>query len=118
MGLFEFVIKMWCWNTIHLQMCFKKLFQFRFQKADILLSAESMIDKSKIANNVKCFIYTFCKQIWIATTTNFLYKVGADQKIDSINIPSNYQIRCFAEDAMQHIWVGTDKGLFVFNKSG
>lgn len=86
-------------------------------KNDVLVSAKPMVDTNKIAGYINCFIYTSGKQLWVATSSG-MYKIDADQKIYSIKIPGNYSVRCYAEDAQQNIWVGTDKGLFVFNSLG
>lgn len=70
------------------------------------------------SQQIDCFIYTQNKTLWAGTASGTIYKIGEDKHLQSIYIPENYQIRSFSEDAKENVWVGTDKGLYVYNNSG
>ena len=88
-------------------------------KNEKIVAATPLIDKEKInIPQVDCFIFTHDKTLWIGTVTGTIYKINSDQSLRIIQIPDNYQVRSFAEDAANNIWIGTDKGLYVYNSTG
>jgi len=64
------------------------------------------------------FLYSSDKTLWAGTTSGILMMLGKDGTLRNINIPGNYIIRCIAEDAKHHIWIGTEKGLYVYSPAG
>ncbi|MEP6676992.1 MAG: histidine kinase [Ferruginibacter sp.] len=65
-----------------------------------------------------CFVYTSDKAIWMGTSFGTMTVLDKSGNIKNVNPPGNYGIRCCIEDAKHHIWIGTDKGLYVYNESG
>ncbi|HEY5408539.1 MAG TPA: histidine kinase [Ginsengibacter sp.] len=84
---------------------------------DKLKYAEPLLTFNKI-QQIDCFIYARDKVLWVGTVSGSIYKVVGNKQPETIQIPENYQIRSFSEDAKQNIWVGTDKGLYVYRSSG
>ncbi|MGI8950286.1 MAG: ligand-binding sensor domain-containing protein [Chitinophagaceae bacterium] len=88
-------------------------------KNETLKSAQSLLPfNNNASNEISCFIYTLNKTLWAATTAGMIYKIDKNKNVQNISVPNNYLVRSFAEDAQQNIWVGTDRGLYVYNFSG
>ncbi len=69
-------------------------------------------------NTIDCFLYTSDETLWVGTLTGMLYRLTRDKQLLSIPVPGNYLVRSLAEDFKHNIWVGADKGLYVFNSKG
>ena len=67
---------------------------------------------------VSCFIYAANKSLWVSTANGVILKLDENDQVKKVNIPENYIVRCMAEDGMHNIWVGTERGLFIYNTSG
>lgn len=65
-----------------------------------------------------CFVYTANKTLWAATSIGLIYVLDKNGNLQNINTPGNYMIRSCIEDSTHNIWVGTDKGLYVYSSSG
>ncbi|MEP6948669.1 MAG: ATP-binding protein [Ginsengibacter sp.] len=74
--------------------------------------------ESNIANGIDCFIYTTDKTLWAGTLTGIIYRLDKNKALQTIHVPENYLVRSFAEDASHNIWVGTDKGLYIYSSAG
>ena len=74
----------------------------------------SYIGTSDILN---CFLYSLNKTLWVGTATGKIYSIDSSAVIHKLQIPESYLVRNISEDAQHNIWVGTDKGLFVYNNS-
>ena len=58
------------------------------------------------------------KEIWFATRTHY-YRIGKDSKIISYSLPVNSEnliIKNLLFDSQNRLWIGTNNGMFVFNK--
>jgi signal transduction histidine kinase/ligand-binding sensor domain-containing protein len=73
---------------------------------------------SNITNRIACFIYTSDKTLWAGNLTGMIYRLDKNNALRTIHIPENYLIRSFAEDASHNVWVGADKGLYVYSSAG
>ena len=104
---------------------------FRFNFDSKLFTSYSIVDIMKrqgvkkiitgSANNIMEDNHT---AIWIATTNAGLLKYNPgednfdymlDQPGSSTDIHYNYEISCIYQDREENIWVGTDKGISIFN---
>ena len=47
-----------------------------------------------------------------------MIRIGKDKKNTIFPLPDKYGVRSLAEDAQQHIWAGTEKGLYVLTSEG
>lgn len=65
-----------------------------------------------------CFIYTANKTLWVSLLSGIILKLDQSGSLQKINIPENYVVRCMAEDGRHNIWVGTERGLFIYDASG
>ena len=84
-----------------------------------LVSAEPLLPKRpEFRTHIIGFIYDTYKNLWVGTYKGNLIRISSERELKSFSLPGEYGIRCFAEDAQHHIWVGTDKGLYVFNNAG
>ena len=50
--------------------------------------------------------------------TGKIYRLDKNKRLLTINVPENYLVRSFAEDISHNIWIGTDKGLYVYSTEG
>ena len=69
-------------------------------------------------NQFDCFVYTSNNSLWACTSTGLVYVLTKNKELKMINTPGNFGTRSCIEDAMHYIWIGTDKGLFVYNEEG
>ena len=54
----------------------------------------------------------------MGSETGILFKMDKNGSLNTFNIPGDFFVRCIKEDASHHIWVGTDKGIYIFTSSG
>ncbi|MBS1628529.1 MAG: hypothetical protein JST27_00580 [Bacteroidetes bacterium] len=83
-----------------------------------LTKYKSVIPFKNEANNITCFTFGSSGNIWVATTSGTLFRIDNKGNYFKRNIPENYAVRSLAEDAQQNIWVGTDRGLYIFDQQG
>jgi len=94
------------------------VFRCVFMKS-LMKSAMPLLPASEIYGHaVTCFINTFDNALWTGTGSGVIFKIDAKGSLQIINIPENYVVRSMAEDAMHNVWVGTEKGLFIYAASG
>ena len=67
---------------------------------------------------ITSFAYTSDKTLWAGTSEGLVYRLNTTQNLQTLTIPNNYLVRCISEDVIHNIWVGTDKGLYVYNSEG
>lgn len=67
---------------------------------------------------ITCFINTLDNTLWTGTGSGVVFKIDAKGSLQIINIPENYVVRSIAEDGGHNVWVGTEKGLFIYSASG
>ncbi|MDP4150617.1 MAG: two-component regulator propeller domain-containing protein [Bacteroidota bacterium] len=64
---------------------------------------------------VACFIYTRDRTLWVSTVSGVILRQDESGHLRRISIPGNYVVRCMAEDGKGNIWVGTERGLFIYD---
>ena len=72
----------------------------------------------KIDNNMSACMMSSSGTLWVGTQTGTLYRSLHGKTLPLINLKDNFIIRSIAEDSTHHIWVGTDKGLYIFTEQG
>jgi ligand-binding sensor domain-containing protein/two-component sensor histidine kinase len=78
-----------------------------------------MFQDAQLGSNIlSCCIYTSDKTLWASTLAGSILKLDREGGLKTIPIPQNYLVRCMAEDGNHHIWVGTERGLFIFDLAG
>ncbi|MDQ2719983.1 MAG: hypothetical protein M3Z26_09545 [Bacteroidota bacterium] len=88
-------------------------------KNEVLKSAKPLLPfKDIAAGQIYCFIYSSNKTLWVGTGTGAIYKLEQNKSLQTFQLPENYSVRSFTEDELKHIWVGTDKGLYVYSSTG
>lgn len=95
----------------------KNIFKCILKKGKII-SAQPLLSAFNPSGEITSFIITSEKQLWAGTTLGVIYKLNEQKVIDIIHIPGNYNIRCFTETANKKVWVGTDKGLYIYDNNG
>jgi signal transduction histidine kinase/ligand-binding sensor domain-containing protein len=85
----------------------------RFRTASPLLKA-GLVDGYTVTN----FLYTPGKILWVGTLSGVILKLDEAGAVKKIIIPENYVVRSMAEDGNHNIWVGTERGLFIYNGAG
>lgn len=88
-------------------------------KNEILKSVRHLLPPENLRPlQINCFIYASNNTLWAGCTKGVVYKYVGDTALKTIQLPGNYDIRSFAEDESHHIWIGTDKGLYIYAPSG
>ncbi len=88
-------------------------------KNERLVSAQPLLPfNATVSNEISCFIYASDKSLWVSTVSGLVYRLGKSKELQTFSIAGNYEIRSLAEDAQQNIWIGSDKGLYVYNLAG
>jgi signal transduction histidine kinase len=82
-------------------------------------TAQALLNTLQLYSNpVTTFLYASDRAIWTGTESGVVLKLDAGGALKTINIPDNYFVRCMAEDSLHQVWVGTEKGLFIYSASG
>ncbi|MCY7420419.1 MAG: histidine kinase, partial [Chitinophagaceae bacterium] len=82
-------------------------------------SAEPLLpDGPEYRTIIVGFLYDTYKNLWVGTYKGTLIRISPKGELYNFSLPGAYGVRCFAEDAQHHIWVGSDKGLYVYNNTG
>ncbi|HEY4873973.1 MAG TPA: two-component regulator propeller domain-containing protein, partial [Puia sp.] len=104
-------------STIFL--CTKEnVFSCHIQK-DKISNEKSLLEEDQInGSTISCFIYSSKKTLWVSTLSGIILKLDEHGSFKKINIPENYVVRCMAEDGVHNIWVGTERGLFIYDAEG
>jgi len=71
-----------------------------------------------IDDRISSAYYSSDGTLWVGLYHGDIYKMDKNDKIETINLPEKFSIRCFAEDAFHHIWIGTSSGLYVHTLDG
>lgn len=81
------------------------------------LQADTALFSLSTGRWLSCFLYDADKLLWIGTGNGLLYRV-AEGKTKTLNIPNNYTVRSIAENSLQQVCVGTEKGLLIYDRNG
>ncbi len=84
-------------------------------KKEKLLSATPLINCIS-DKKLSCFFYNSNKELWFGTTSSLLYVIR-NTKADSVSLPNHYAVRSITEDSLHQVYVGTEKGLFIYNSN-
>jgi signal transduction histidine kinase/ligand-binding sensor domain-containing protein len=75
-----------------------------------------------LANNpdhsISCLHCASDKTVWIGTIKGDVYRIDKSGETKTIAVPERFVVRTIAEDDRHNIWIGTDKGLNIYNASG
>jgi len=94
------------------------VFRCHVQKNQIR-SADPLLSSDQIrGNTVSSFVYASNKTLWVSTVSGGMLEMTASGIFKKVNIPENYIVRCMTEDGNHHIWVGTERGLFIYDSTG
>jgi len=74
--------------------------------------------ETELKGSVVGFLLDKNKNLWVGTYKGKIARLNPKGELQNILWPGEYGIRCFAEDALHNVWVGTDKGLYVFTGEG
>jgi signal transduction histidine kinase len=94
----------------------RNIFHCIFYKTK-LISATPLLNFEN-SNTINCFLYATDKTLWTGTKSGLIYRLDERGHLKTIAIPHNYGVRTIAEDVDRHIWVGTDKGLYIYTSDG
>jgi signal transduction histidine kinase len=82
-------------------------------------TARPLLNDARVKGyTVSCFLYASGKTLWVSTVSGVILKLDGSGILKKIIIPENYVVRCMTEDGMHNIWVGTERGVFIYNTSG
>jgi signal transduction histidine kinase len=88
-------------------------------KTNKLISARPLLPfNSNSTNFVTSFLYAADQTLWVGTNAGLVYRVRKNKEMKNAQTNGNYIIRCFAQDSMKHIWIGTDKGICIYTENG
>jgi signal transduction histidine kinase/ligand-binding sensor domain-containing protein len=81
--------------------------------------AQPLVKDGQISGSaVSCFIYASDKTLWVSLVAGVILEIGRSGAGKRIDVPDHHVVRCMAEDGRRNIWVGTEKGLFIYDPSG
>jgi signal transduction histidine kinase len=69
-------------------------------------------------NTINCFLYDSDNNLWTGTSAGTILHLDKNKSLTTISLPGGYGLRTIAEDINHHIWIGADKGLYVYSKDG
>ncbi|HLK30703.1 MAG TPA: ATP-binding protein [Puia sp.] len=85
---------------------------------DCLIKATRLLPfNANSSNSITCFIYTADSVLWAGTNSGLIYRFK-NKQLENVQINGGYTIRCFSQDSLKNIWVGTDKGAYIFSETG
>ncbi|MEP6684878.1 MAG: two-component regulator propeller domain-containing protein, partial [Parafilimonas sp.] len=88
-------------------------------KNNTLISAKPLLPFTVLPpEQIDCFLADDNNILWVGTNNGKLYRADKNKHVFKINIPGNFPVRSLTQDAAHNIWVGTDKGLYVYNNYG
>lgn len=93
----------------------KNIFRCVFKKSN-LVAAIPILAHEIAEDDITCFIYTAEKLFWLGTASGNIYKINSNGSVQTVHIPGNYAVRCFAETLDHKIWTGTNKGLYIYDE--
>lgn len=85
-------------------------------KKSVLLSAESLLH-IETSDEMHYFLYSQNHVLWAGTNNGALFRIE-NNTTKKIQLPGPYFIRNITEDSSGKIYVGSEKGLFVYNEAG
>ncbi len=94
------------------------LFKCRFRKNSLQSAFPLLNDSALAGRRLSCFHTAIDGSLWVGTQEGVILLFNPTGYFRTIRIPENYLVRCMAEDSKHDIWIGTDRGLFVFNDTG
>jgi ligand-binding sensor domain-containing protein len=97
---------------------YRNIFRCVFYKTIIKSATPLLPVSNEFIDQVNCFFYATNKTLWTGTSSGLLYKLDKNHQSTTYQIPGSYIVRTIAEDALHNIWVGTDKGLCIYNQQG
>ncbi len=74
-------------------------------------------DSAMQGYTITCFLRSETGTLWAATQSGTILRYDPKGALQKISIPENY-IRTIVEDGMQHIWVGSESGIFIYDSEG
>ena len=94
------------------------VFRCRFQENKFCSSSRLLKAEQVAGYTISCFISASDKTLWVSTLSGIILQLGKSGSLRKITIPGNYVVHCMAEDGRHNIWLGTERGLFIFDPSG
>lgn len=80
--------------------------------------AESIFpEKILTRGTVNCFLMDSKRNLWVGCLDGSLYRLDQNNEIKLLDLQGNYLTRTIVEDNRHNIWIGTDKGLYVYTTS-
>ncbi len=94
------------------------VFKCIFNKAQLKSVQPLLPSVMQTSEQLTSFYYALNKSLWVGTNDGLLYKINVNSQLQIVHIPQNFLVRTLTEDAQHNIWIGTDKGLYVYNSAG
>jgi signal transduction histidine kinase len=105
-------------NSTLLITCTANIFRCVFN-GNNLISAKPILPFFKSTDDriTTCYMASD-SSLWAGQVQGQLYRMGRNGKVEMINLPEKFTIRCITEDMEHHIWIGTNSGLYVCTLNG
>jgi signal transduction histidine kinase/ligand-binding sensor domain-containing protein len=69
-------------------------------------------------NQVSSFVNSSSGTLWAGCIDGSIYRMDKNGSITTMHLPEPVSIRSMTEDADNHIWVGSNSGLYVYDSQG
>lgn len=93
------------------------IYRCTFQEEN-LFTVDSLLDTRQKHELIDCYYYTSSGNLWVSQINGQLYWIDQSKTQHTVSIPGNFPVKSIMEDAFNHIWIGTDRGLYVFDDKG
>jgi signal transduction histidine kinase/ligand-binding sensor domain-containing protein len=93
------------------------VFSCRVRRDNIRVLPGLLPDTVSKAYTLTTFLLTKDSTLWVATTSGLILRVDRNGVIHRISVPDNY-VRAIVEDGGHRIWVGSETGLYIYDREG
>jgi signal transduction histidine kinase len=97
---------------------YENVYRYVFRKGK-LVAFQALLPTSTLPpGHIVCLFRASDGAVWVGETRGVINRVDKDGQLRQFQVPGNYTIRSMTEDAMHHIWVGSEKGAYQYSLSG
>jgi len=89
-----------------------------FRKEKLVQAKPLLPVLPNMSNNITSFYFASDSTLWAGTRKGLIYFLSKKGDFHTNQIPENYAVRSSTEDIDHNIWMGADKGVYIFSSTG